>query len=72
MANLYKPLSLVVALLLMKDSMAAYNQVASNVVRVDLTKQYVPHQEITELDLGEQLDEQIFIENGSYQELRNQ
>jgi hypothetical protein len=56
----------------MKDSMAAYNQVASNVVRVDLTKQYVPHQEITELDLGEQLDEQIFIENGSYQELRNQ
>lgn len=66
MANLYKPISLVVALLLMKDSMAAFNKVSNNVVRVDLTKQWVPHQEITELDLGEQLDEQIFIENGSY------
>ena len=66
MANLYKPISLVVALLLMKDSMAAFNKVSNNVVRVDLTKQWVPHQGITELDLGEQLDEQIFIENGSY------
>ena len=50
----------------MKDSMAAFNKVSNNVARVDLTKQWVPHQEITELDLGEQLDEQIFIENGSY------
>lgn len=66
MAKLFRPISLVVALLLMKDSMAAFNKVSNNVVRVDLTKQWVPHQEITELDLGEQLDEQIFIENGSY------
>jgi hypothetical protein len=73
MAKFYKPITFVVALLLMKDSLAAYSQVAEGVLRVDLTKQYVPHQEYTELDLDEELDEkvQLTIENGSYQELRN-
>jgi hypothetical protein len=53
--------------------MAAYSRVSEGVVRVDLKKEYVPHQEITELDLDEELDEkvQLTIENGSYQELRN-
>ena len=73
MAKFYKPITLVVALLLIKDSMAAYSGVSEGVVRVDLKKEYVPHQEITELDLDEELDEkvQLTIENGSYQELRN-
>jgi len=59
MANLYKPISFVVALLLMKDSQAAYNQVANNIVRIDLTKQYIPHQEISEVDLSQELDEKV-------------
>ena len=43
----------------MKDSQAAYNQVASNIVRIDLTKQYIPHQEISEVDLSQELDEKV-------------
>jgi hypothetical protein len=43
----------------MKDSQAALNQLSNGVVRVDLHKQYLPHQEITALDLSEELDSEI-------------
>ena len=49
---------------------AAYNRVAENVVRVELTKQWIPRHEITELEESENADSEIQIYETSYQRLR--
>lgn len=47
-------------------SWAAYNKVGEGIVRIELTKQYVPHVEITELEESETADMEITIEETSY------
>ena len=54
-------ISLAVALLI-GDASAS----KQNVFRIELTKQFVPHHEMTELDLDEGNSEQIVIEDGNY------
>lgn len=49
---------------------AAYNRVAENVVRVELTKQWIPRTEYTELEESEEGGMEIQIEETSYQRLR--
>jgi len=34
-------------------SLAAYNKVGQGVVRIELTKQYIPHVEVTDLEESE-------------------
>jgi len=45
---------------------ATYNKVGQGVVRIELTKQYVPHVEITDLEESEAEDMEIRIEESSY------
>jgi len=49
---------------------ATYNKVGEGVIRIELTKQYVPHVEFTDLEESEAEDMQISIEDTSYERLR--
>ena len=69
-----QPLSLTklfILALLFSSSSGIYNKVSQGVVRVDLTKQFVPHQEIMELEESEsKYEDYIEIEDISYTQLR--
>ena len=58
----------IVATVLLQNSVsvATYNRVAQGVVRIDLTKQYVPHVDIIDLEESETTDLEIRIEESSY------
>lgn len=58
----------VLGLVMLNDSLslATYNKVGDGVVRIELTKQYVPRVEITDLEESETADAEIRIEETSY------
>ena len=60
----------VLGLLSSKVVFGAYNRVAENVVRVELTKQWIPRHEITELEESDKADMEIQIYESNYQRLR--
>lgn len=49
----------VCALLLVSQTMAAFNQVANGVVRIELTKHYQPHFDIEDIEEKAEEDDQI-------------
>ena len=54
------------------DVKAAMQTVSNGVVRIELEKHFIPHQEIEELEEGEENDQiRIEIDNSSYVQLRD-